>query len=57
MQLDGKVCEALDRDGAHDRVLAVEMAVQHRLAVLHELGQPARGHRFPPLGLGEAARL
>jgi hypothetical protein len=29
------------------------VAVEHRLAVLDQLGQAAGGHRVPPLGLGE----
>jgi hypothetical protein len=51
--LGGDLGEALHRDRRHDGVLALEVAVEHRLAVFDQVGQPAGGHRVPALGLGE----
>ena len=49
----GQVRAPLHGHGAHDRVLALEVAVEHRLAVLDPFGQAAGGDRVPPLRLGQ----
>jgi hypothetical protein len=51
----GQLAEPFDGDGRHDRVLALEVAVENRLAVLDPFGEAARGHRAPALHLGELA--
>jgi hypothetical protein len=52
----GKFGEPLNGDGLDDGVLALEMAVEHGLAVLDGLCQPPGGDRVPAFRLGELAR-
>jgi hypothetical protein len=53
VQVVRELGEALEGRGRHDRLLAAEVAVEDRLAVLDRRRQPARGHRVPALGLRE----
>jgi hypothetical protein len=48
--------ETVQCHGSDDRVLAGEVAVEHRLAVLDPLGEPAGRHGVPAVGLGQLAR-
>jgi hypothetical protein len=51
----GQLLEAVEGDCAHDGVLAVEVAVEHGLAVFDPFGQLSSGHRLPAFGLGQLA--
>ena len=51
----GEFGEALDRDGSHDGVLVLEVAVEDGLAVLDAFREPPGGDGIPALGLGELA--
>jgi hypothetical protein len=52
-QVGGEIGEPLHRDRRHDGVLALEVAVEDRLAVLDLGGQSARGHRVPAFRFGQ----
>ncbi len=56
LQARRQVFEPPRRHGRHDVGLALEVAVEDRLAVADQLGEPARGDGLPALGFGQLAR-